>query len=134
MSRFSRRTALMGSGAGLTAAALAACAPPNPGEVNAEPTLPRSDEPVTLTYWAWLKDLQKVADVFNESQDRIRVEATWIPGGNTGGYAKILSAVAAGGGPDIAQVELRQVPEFALAGALVGRSAERRVRAGARGQ
>ena len=119
MSRFSRRTALMGSGAGLTAAALAACAPPNPGEVNAEPTIPPSEGPVTITYWAWLKDLQKVADVFNESQDRIRVEATWIPGGNTGGYAKILSAVAAGGGPDIAQVELRQVPEFALAGALV---------------
>src|SRR5690625_4176598 len=122
MSRFSRRTALMGSGAGLTAAALAACAPPNPGEVNAEPTIPPSEGPVTITYWAWLKDLQKVADVFNESQDRIRVEATWIPGGNTGGYAKILSAVAAGGGPDIAQVELRQVPEFALAGALVDRS------------
>src|SRR5699024_6000568 len=119
MSRFSRRTALMGSGAGLTAAALAACAPPNPGEVNAEPTIPPSEGPVTITYWAWLKDLQMVADIFNESQDRIRVETTWIPSGNEGGYAKILSAVAAGGGPDIAQVELRNVPEFALAGALV---------------
>src|SRR5699024_9946996 len=57
-------------------------------------------------------------DVFNEKQDRIHVEATWIPSGNSGGYAKILSAVAAGGGPDLAQIELRQVPEFALAGAL----------------
>src|SRR5690625_6226464 len=65
-----------------------------------------------------MKDLQQVCDVFNASQDRIRVEAVWIPGGNDGGYAKILSAVAAGGGPDLAQVELRQVPEFALAGAL----------------
>ncbi|PCC32437.1 ABC transporter substrate-binding protein [Brachybacterium alimentarium] len=119
MDRFSRRTALMGSSAGLTAAALAACAPPNPGEINSEPTIPRSDGPVTVTYWAWLKDLQKVADVFNESQDRIRVETNWIPGGPTGGYAKILSAVAAGGGPDIAQVALRHVSEFALAGALV---------------
>jgi len=119
MSRFSRRAALMGSGAGLTAAALAACAPPNPGEVNAEATIPPSDGPVTITYWAWLKDLQKVADLFNESQDRIRVETTWIPSGNEGGYAKILSAVSAGGGPDIAQVELRNIPEFALAGALV---------------
>jgi multiple sugar transport system substrate-binding protein len=64
-----------------------------------------------------------VADVFNQTQDRIQVEAVWIPGGDSGGYAKILSAVAAGGGPDIAQVELRAVPEFALAGALteVGR-------------
>ena len=119
MNLLTRRSALAGSGAALTAAALAACAPPNPGEVNAQATLPPADGPVTLSYWAWLKDLQKVADVFNETQDRIRVEATWIPGGNTGGYAKILSAVSAGGGPDIAQVELRQVPEFALAGALV---------------
>lgn len=118
MSRISRRSALVGSGAALTAA-LAACAPPNPGTVNADPTIPPADGPVTLTYWAWLKDLQKVADVFNESQDRINVQAVWIPGGNAGGYAKILSAVAAGGGPDIAQVELRSLPEFALAGALV---------------
>src|SRR5690625_7342995 len=107
MSRFSRRTALMGSGAGLTAAALAACAPPNPGEVNAEPTIPPSEGPVTITYWAWLKDLQKVADVFNESLDRIRVEATCIPGGNTGGYDKSLSAAAPGAAPLMAQAELR---------------------------
>ena len=99
-------------------AGLGACAPPNPGNVNAEPTIPPSDGPVTITYWAWLKDLQKVADAFNQTQDRIKVETTWIPGGSEGGYAKILSAVAAGGGPDVAQVELRQVPEFALAGAL----------------
>ena len=85
--------------------------------VNAEPTIPASDGPVTLTYWAWL-NMQQVAEVFNESQDRIRVEANTITGGPDGGYAKILSSVAAGGGPDIAQVELRSVPEFALAGAL----------------
>lgn len=116
--RLTRRTALAGTGAGVLTG-LAACAPPNPGSVNAQATIPPSDGPVTVTYWAWLKDLQKVADIFNRKQDRIRVEATWIPGGNSGGYAKILSAVAAGGGPDIAQIELRQVPEFALAGALV---------------
>ncbi len=116
--RLSRRAALAGTGAGVLAG-LAACAPPNPGMVNDQAAIPPADGPVTITYWAWLKDLQKVADVFNAQQDRIRVETTWIPGGNTGGYAKILSAVAAGGGPDIAQIELRQVPEFALAGALV---------------
>ncbi|MGP9844900.1 ABC transporter substrate-binding protein [Brachybacterium sp. 107] len=119
MKSYTRRAALAASGAAGMGAALAACAPPNPGNVNAEATIPPSDGPVTISYWAWLKDLQKVADVYNASQDRIKVETTWIPGGNSGGYAKILSAVAAGGGPDIAQVELRQVPEFALAGALV---------------
>src|SRR5699024_9534344 len=98
---------------------LAACAPPNPGEVNAEPTIPPPEGPVTITYWAWLTDLQKLADVFNERHDRTRVEATWIDGGTTGGYAKILSAVRAGRRHDSAPVGLREVPEFALAGALV---------------
>ena len=84
--RLSRRSALVGGGAALTAG-LAACAPPNPGEVNAQPTIPAADGKVHLTYWAWLKDLQNVCDVFNESQDRIHVDAVWIPGGNTGGYA-----------------------------------------------
>ncbi len=113
-----RRALLAGSGAAL-AAGLLGCAPPNPGAVNQHPPIPAADGPVTLVYWAWLKDLQKVCDLFNQTQDRIRVEARWIPGGNSGGYAKILSAAAAGGGPDIAQVELRNLPEFALAGALV---------------
>src|SRR5699024_9598997 len=119
MSRLSRRSAHTGSGAALTAAALGACAPPNQGEMNAEATIPPADGPVTLTYWTWLPGLQEACNIFNETQDRIRVEVETIAGGNSGGYAKILSAVAAGGGPDIAQVELRQVPEFALAGALV---------------
>lgn len=120
MRPLTRRNALAGSVAALAAGwGLSSCAPPNPGAVNSLPTVPPADGPVTITYWAWLKDLQKVADVFNARQDRITVEAVWIPGGNSGGYAKILSAVAAGGGPDIAQVELRSLPEFALAGALV---------------
>lgn len=119
MSAVTRRGLLAGSSLAVAGGLLAGCAPPSPGAVNQEPTIPPADGPVTLTYWAWLKDLQKVCDIFNTSQDRIRVEATWIPGGGAGGYAKILSAVAAGGGPDIAQVELNNVPEFALAGALV---------------
>ena len=49
----------------------------------------------------------------------IQVEAVWIPGGNAGGYQKMYSAITAGGGPDIGQVELRQLPEFLLANGLV---------------
>lgn len=117
------RRAVLGGGAAALAAGLAGCASTGAATVNSGPTIPPSSGKVTLTYWAWLKDLQKVCDVFNATQDRIEVQAVWIPGGDSGGYAKILSAVAAGGGPDLAQVELRAVPEFALAGALtdVGR-------------
>ncbi|UYG17790.1 extracellular solute-binding protein [Brachybacterium huguangmaarense] len=121
--RTTSRRAVLGGGAAALAAGLAACTSTGAATVNSGPTIPASSGKVTLTYWAWLKDLQKVADVYNATQDRIEVRAVWIPGGDSGGYAKILSAVAAGGGPDIAQVELRAVPEFALAGALtdVGR-------------
>ena len=116
--RMSRRAALGGGAAALGAAALSACTPTGAAQVNSGPTIPAASGKVHLTYWAWIKDLQKVADAFNATQDRIHVDAAWIPGGDGGGYAKILSAVAANGGPDIAQVELRAVPEFALAGAL----------------
>lgn len=114
-----RRTALSGALVGAAGlAGLSGCAIPTGRTAGAATVVPRAEGPVTLTYWAWLKDLQKPLDAFNASQDRIRVQATTIASGNQGGYAKILSAVAAGGGPDIAQIELKTVPEFALAGAL----------------
>lgn len=116
-SRVSRR-ALLGGLAGLAGLGLAGCAMPAASGIAGGPTIPPADGKVTLTYWAWIKDLQKVLDVYNASQDRIRVVASSIASGNQGGYAKILSAVAAGGGPDIAQIELKTVPEFAFAGAL----------------
>lgn len=113
-----RRTVLAGGAAALAAGATA-CTATGASTVNTGPTIPASGGKVQLTYWAWLKDLQKVCDVFNAQNDRIQVTANWIPGGDSGGYAKILSAAAAGGGPDIAQVEMREIPEFALSGSLM---------------
>lgn len=107
--------------AGGAAAALAGCATPGTTSVNTQPLVPAaaSGEKITLTYWAWLKDLQKVADVWNETHPNVQVEASWIPGGNDGGYQKMYSALAAGGGPDLAQVEMRSIPEFMLVNGLV---------------
>jgi multiple sugar transport system substrate-binding protein len=116
------RRRLLGLGLGaLGAAALAGCAPPGANPVNAEPTIPAAGpgEKITLTYWAWLKDLQKVADIWNAKNPNVQVEAVFSLGGNSGGYQKMYSALAAGGGPDLAQVELRSVPEFMLVGGLV---------------
>lgn len=121
MRSISRRELLgLGLGAG-AAAVLAGCATPGTTSVNAQPVVPaaRSGEKVTLTYWAWLKDLQKVADVWNAQHPDVQVEVAWIPGGNAGGYQKLYSALAAGGGPDLAQVEMRTVPEFMLVNGLV---------------
>ncbi|MGC0143131.1 ABC transporter substrate-binding protein [Pseudactinotalea sp. Z1732] len=115
------RRHLLGLGLGLgagTALGLAGCAPatsnPNDG-----PTLPPADGPIRLTYWSWLKDLQVVCDIWNEANPDVQVEAVWIQGGNAGGYQKLFSALASGGGPDIGQVEFRQIPAFLLVNGLV---------------
>ena len=99
--------------------ALAACTPA--GQAPAAEVLPAaaSGQKVRLTYWAWLKDLQNVCDIWNADNPDIQVDAVWIPGGQGGGYQKMYAALAAGGGPDIGQVELRQTPEFLLQGGLV---------------
>ncbi|MBM7803802.1 multiple sugar transport system substrate-binding protein [Curtobacterium luteum] len=115
------RRQLLGFGLGTAAAGLlAGCAVPGSTNVNKAALIPAASggETVQLTYWAWLKDLQKVCDVWNAEHPRIQVTANWIPGGNSGGYQKMYSALAAGGGPDIGQVELRQIPEFMLANGL----------------
>ncbi|QWS32825.1 extracellular solute-binding protein [Curtobacterium aetherium] len=116
------RRQLLGFGLGTAAAGLlAGCAVPGSTNVNRAALIPAASggETVQLTYWAWLKDLQKVCDVWNAKNPRIQVTANWIPGGTAGGYQKMYSALAAGGGPDIGQVEFRQVPEFMLANGLV---------------
>lgn len=99
---------------------LAGCATPGTVSVNSAPTIaPAGGEKITLTYWAWLKDLQKVADIWNAANPNVQVEAVWIPGGNSGGYQKLYSALAAGAGPDIGQIEMRSLPEFMLVNGLV---------------
>ncbi|MEN5076073.1 ABC transporter substrate-binding protein [Isoptericola cucumis] len=116
------RRELLGMGlAGGAAAALAGCATPGTTSVNTQPVVPAAaaGEKITLTYWAWLKDLQKVADIWNAKNPNVQVEVSWIPGGNDGGYQKMYSALAAGGGPDLGQVEMRSIPEFMLVNGLV---------------
>lgn len=120
MTELTRRSLLgLGAAAG-TSALLSACATPGTTSVNTAPVIrPARGEKVTLTYWAWLKDLGNVTDVWNATHPDVQVEAVWMPGGNSGGYQKLYSALAAGGGPDIAQIELRSVPEFMLVNGLI---------------
>ncbi|RLP82162.1 extracellular solute-binding protein [Mycetocola lacteus] len=115
------RRQLLGVGvAGLGAALLGGCASPaltRPGSAALKPAT-RAGEKITLTYWTWLKDMQQVADKWNRNNPDIHVTVVPIPQGNAGGYQKMYAALAAGGGPDLAQVELRTIPEFLLAGGL----------------
>ncbi|NQX13135.1 extracellular solute-binding protein [Microbacteriaceae bacterium VKM Ac-2855] len=121
MAALSRRRLVTGGLATVALGALAGCATPGTTSVNSAPAIApaAAGEKITLQYWAWLKDLQKVADVWNAKNPLVQVEAVWIPGGNAGGYQKLYSALAAGGGPDIGQVEMRSLPEFMLVNGLV---------------
>ncbi len=118
MSPLSRR-GFLGLGMSAGAALLAGCSTPGSTSVNAAPVIPPASGPVKLTYWAWLKDLQKVCDIWNAKNPNIQVEAVWIPSGNSGGYPKMYSALAAGTGPVLAQIEFRTIPEFLLVNGLV---------------
>ncbi|WP_127842479.1 ABC transporter substrate-binding protein [Actinomyces wuliandei] len=114
----SRRAALtLGAGAAASIA-LGSCSPTRQ-DASTSPTVPPAQGRVTLTYWSWLKDLQKVADLYSQANPDVTVQVTWIPSSTSGGYQKLYSALAAGGGPDVGQVEMRMVPEFLLAGDLV---------------
>jgi multiple sugar transport system substrate-binding protein len=120
MPRFSRRQLLSGGLGALSLAALGACATPGTHSVNTAPVIPAaSGQKIKLVYWAWLKDFQKVADIWNAQNPNVQVDVVWIPGGNSGGYPKMYSALAAGAGPDLAQIELRTLPEFMLVNGLV---------------
>ncbi|MFZ1285472.1 MAG: extracellular solute-binding protein [Candidatus Phosphoribacter sp.] len=121
MTRLTRRQLMtLGLGAA-TATTLAGCATPGMTSVNTAPTLPAAADgkPVTLTYWAWLKDLQAVADIWNAANPHVQVRTVWIPSSGQGGYQKLYTALAAGGGPDLAQIELRAIPEFMLVNGVV---------------
>ncbi|GAB3523467.1 ABC transporter substrate-binding protein [Arthrobacter monumenti] len=114
------RRQLLGYGLGAAVmASIAGCGTPGSTSINAAPTIPQAGKKVTLTYWSWLKNLQKVADIWNAKNPDVQVQTVWIPASNDGGYQKIFSALAAQSGPDLAQIEMRTLPEFILVNGLV---------------
>lgn len=79
---------------------------------------PSADEPVEITFWTWLPDMQKTIDLFEASHPNITVKVENV-GVGVDEYTKIQNAVDAGsGGPDVAHMTYDAVPAFALTGAL----------------
>ncbi|WP_432522827.1 ABC transporter substrate-binding protein [Kineococcus sp. SYSU DK006] len=114
------RRGVLGAAVGAGALALGGCAVgAGADSANQQPVKPAADGPVTLTYWAWLKDLQSVCDIWNAENPDVQVEAVWSGAGNSGGYTRMFAALAAGGGADIAQVEFQLLPSFLLQNGLV---------------
>jgi multiple sugar transport system substrate-binding protein len=55
-----------------------------------------------------------VAALYQKSHPNVEIVPVAIPAGPNGGYLKINSALAAGGGPDLAQIEFQALPDFLL--------------------
>lgn len=92
--------------AALAAAGLAAgCSSGSGGS----PAAGSSAQKVTLTFWSWVPDMQKVVDVWNASHPNIQVKFTEAAGGDAE-LAKLLTAGKAKDMPDMAQIEYQSLP------------------------
>ncbi|HHT41610.1 MAG TPA: sugar ABC transporter substrate-binding protein [Actinomyces sp.] len=77
-----------------------------------------SDEPVTLTVWAWEPTLTPVVSAFEEANPNIKIDLQNV-GGPADTYTKIDNVLAAGEGlPDIAQIEYYALAQYAITGEL----------------
>lgn len=77
-----------------------------------------AENPVELTFQAWVPNIDQAVNAFNESHEDIHVTLETITAGPDGGYAKMLSAVQAGNPADVVQLGYDAVPDFLVNDAL----------------
>jgi len=77
-----------------------------------------STGPVTLTYWAWIPNMDKQVALFNQSHPNIHVN--WV---NVGAgpleYNKLFTAIKANNAPDVSEIEFQLLPTFETTGGLL---------------
>ncbi|GAB3434738.1 ABC transporter substrate-binding protein [Actinophytocola sediminis] len=117
MTRSSNLRRLLAAVLGMVSFAAVACG--GGGETPARPQEREPGEKITLTFWSWVPGVDKAVDLWNQQNPEVQVKLEKIPAGNTGGYAKMHSALKSGEAPDLAQVEYQVIPEFLLEGGLV---------------
>ncbi|GAB3601597.1 ABC transporter substrate-binding protein [Microbacterium tumbae] len=105
-----RRTLTAVAGIAIAGLALAGCA--GADDSGSEGS---GDGPVTLEFWAWGSNVDKRVEEWNAQNPDIQVNIS-APAGGVDFPVKVLSAVRAGEGPDIAQAEYTQMPTYVSAG------------------
>jgi multiple sugar transport system substrate-binding protein len=80
--------------------------------------------PVTLEFWAWGSNIDKRVAVWNQAHPDIQVNIS-APGSGSDFPVRVLTAVRAGEGPDVAQAEYTQLPSYVTAGVLADVESER---------
>src|SRR4051812_43545467 len=75
-------------------------------------------EKVTLTYWSWAPNMDKVVEGWNSAHPDIHVTVNKQDGGDPA-VTKLLTAVKAGSGaPDVMQAEYQKIPTLVSANAI----------------
>ncbi|MEU8196135.1 extracellular solute-binding protein [Microbispora amethystogenes] len=82
-----------------------------------------SGGPVTLTYWTWVPNMDKIVSVWNQAHPDIQVTVSKQAGGDDAA-AKFLTAARAGNPPDLVQAEYQMLPSFVAADAVADIKAE----------
>ena len=74
-----------------------------------------STEPVTLQFWSWVPDIDKIVQDWNSKHPRIQVRVS-KPAQGDGLVTKILAANKAGNPPDLMQAEYQALPALVTNG------------------
>ncbi len=75
--------------------------------------------PVNITFWGFNQQIAEQAALFNKTHPNIHVTGLKQATGPNQYYPKVLTAVKAGNGPDVALVEYQYIPTLVSNGALV---------------
>ena len=73
------------------------------------PASSASGQKVTLTFWTWVPNMDKVVAIWNKAHPDIQVQVQTQAGGDAE-LTKLLTAAKAGNPPDLAQVEYQALP------------------------
>jgi len=105
----------------LTAAmglALAACSSSNPTPSANSATISPSTKG-SITFWTWVKDMDKEVALFNKKYPNIKVNVV-NAGQGSAEYKKLQTALKAGkGAPDVVQIEYQYIPTFTVTNSLL---------------
>ena len=118
--RASRTATALALSAGLltTALILSGCTPggtttPAAGTVTQAQIDKAMKKPTTLTFWAWVPNIQNEVDLFQKKYPAIKVKVENEGQGGGGEYTKLRTAIKAGtGAPDVVQIEYPYITSF----------------------
>jgi multiple sugar transport system substrate-binding protein len=97
----------------IAAALLTAGCSSNTGSAASQPA-----KKVTLTFWSWAPNIDKVVDIWNKENPKIHVNYFKQAQGDPA-VTKLLTAIKAGSGaPDVVQAEYQTIPELVVNKAL----------------